>query len=449
MSKQMRNTVTIVAALNISSVIACLWKLLETRTVKWEGGDGNDEGSLGPSDNNECCKEPPEGGSGGIKTTLQTPFLNLDPFQQWYGIENVAKVKTNGESCMALLDNGAQVNTIMPRYVSDHSLQVGPITDLMGSRVTCVGLGNAYTRLLDYMVIWVQVDGVWGYNVDQIAWVILDFSNLAARVPVILGMPTIGWVVNVMREVEMDALVMPWANANPAHLLVVHRMMPMEVGDGQEEKLDTNDEDQLMYTQKAETIEPFSSHIVPMKTGRAYVGGCINVMVQALWTQDGSLPQGLTVQNTYTKLRKGSKKAVVVVWNNTAYLQTLWMKTPVARAVAAMPVPESPEGEQLQRGADKSHDSHTLRLTVRQRHGKLFDKLDLSGLDSLTPELADAACQLLAEYHDVFLLDPAELGCIHSTEHITKVTDDTPFKEWFRWIPLPMAEEVRNHLKEC
>ena len=71
---------------------------------------------------------------------------------------------------MALLDNGAQVNTIMPRYVREHSLQVGPITDLMGSKVTCIGLGNAYTRLLGYVVIWVQVDGVRGYDEDQIAW---------------------------------------------------------------------------------------------------------------------------------------------------------------------------------------------------------------------------------------------------------------------------------------
>ena len=81
-----------------------------------------------------------------MKSSLQTPFLNLDPFQCWYGIENVAKVKINGESCMALLDNSVQVNTITPRYVKEHSLQVGPITDLMGSKVTCVGLGNAYTR---------------------------------------------------------------------------------------------------------------------------------------------------------------------------------------------------------------------------------------------------------------------------------------------------------------
>ena len=81
---------------------------------------------------------------------------------------------------MALLDNGAQVNTIMPRYVSDHSLQVRPITNLMGSRVTCMGLGNAYTRLLGYIVIWVQVDGVQGYDEDQIFLVIPDLSNFVA-----------------------------------------------------------------------------------------------------------------------------------------------------------------------------------------------------------------------------------------------------------------------------
>ena len=80
----------------------------------------------------------------------------------------------------------------------------------------------------------------------------------------------------------MDALAMPWANARVAHLLSVQRMMPMEVGDGQKEKFDMNDNDQLMYTQNAETIEPFSSRIVPVKTGRVYVGEHINVMVQAL-----------------------------------------------------------------------------------------------------------------------------------------------------------------------
>ena len=131
-------------------------------------------------------------------------------------------------------------------------------------------------------MIQVQIDGVWGYDEDQIALVILDLSNFVARVLVIFGTHTIGQVVNVMKEVEMDALAMPWVNARVAHLLLVHRMTPMEVGEGQKEKFDTNDDDQLMYTQNVETIEPFPSHIIPVKTMRAYVGECINVMVQAL-----------------------------------------------------------------------------------------------------------------------------------------------------------------------
>ena len=87
-------------------------------------------------------------------------------------------------------------------------------------------------------------------------------------------------------------------------------------------------------------------------------------------------------------------------------------------------------------------------MTVRQRYGKLFDELDLSGLDSCVPKLADAAQWLLAKYHDVFSLDPVELVCTHSTEHMIKVMDDTFFKEQFRWIPLPLVEEVWNHLWE-
>ena len=91
-----------------------------------------------------------------------------------------------------------------------------------------------------------------------------------------------------------------------------------------------------------------------------------------------------------------------------------------------------PKGEKLEEKAGKSHNSPTTALTFKQRHGKLFDELDLCSLDSWTLELVDAVFQLLAKYHDVFLLDPAELGCTHSTEHIIKVTDNTPFKEWFR-----------------
>ena len=273
----------------------------------------------GPSDNNQHHENPPVGGSQVVKPTPQTPFLNADLFQQWYWVKNIARVRINGENCMALLDNGAQINTIMPKYISDHSLQMGPITDLLGATTACVGLGNAYMRPLGYVVIQVQVDRVQGYDEDQIALVIPDFSNFVAQTPVILGTSTISWVINVMKKAEIDALVMLWANARVAHLLLVCSMMTVAVGDGIMEEPNPDSYDQIMFTQNVETIELFSSHMLLVKVGRAYTGEHINITVQALQTEDGSLPQGLTVQNTYTELRQGSKKAVVVVRNSMAY----------------------------------------------------------------------------------------------------------------------------------
>ena len=111
-----------------------------------------------------------------------------------------------------------------------------------------------------------------------------------------------------MKEAEIDALAMPSVNARVVHLLLVHRMTIMEVGVGIKEKPNPDGFDQVMFIQNVETIEPFSSFMVPVKVGRAYTAEHINIMAQALWAEDGSLTQGLTVQNTYTKLRQGSKK---------------------------------------------------------------------------------------------------------------------------------------------
>ena len=88
--------------------------------------------SPGPSRKGDHAKGAPGRDAQGLRCHVQTPFLNPNPFQQWYGIENVARVRVNGESCMALLDNGVQINTIMPGFVENCSLDVGPLSDLVG-----------------------------------------------------------------------------------------------------------------------------------------------------------------------------------------------------------------------------------------------------------------------------------------------------------------------------
>ena len=84
-----------------------------------------------------------------------------------------------------------------------------------------------------------------------------------------------------------------------------------------------NGYNEMVFTRNAETIEAFSTWVVSIKVEKAYTGECINIMTQVLQTEDGALPQGVTVQSTYTELQKGSKYVVVVVRNSTAYPQTL------------------------------------------------------------------------------------------------------------------------------
>ena len=160
----------------------------------------------------------------------------------------------------------------------------------------------------------------------------------------------------------MDTLAMPWVNTRAAHLLAIRRMAPVKVGNEHQEGYNTSQDGFVMHTQKVETLEPFSSHVIPMKMMEAYLGECLNVMVQALYAQDGTLVPGLTVQKTYTELRKGNKKAEVVVRNHTAYPQTLQKKTPVARAIPIQLLPLTLKSGSLQVPDEVSPDPQTSKL---------------------------------------------------------------------------------------
>ena len=154
------------------------------------------------------------------------------------------------------------------------------------------------------------------------------------------------------------------------------------------------------------------------------------------------------VQDFYTELCNGSKNVSALVRNSTAHPQTLRKKTPVVRAVAVIQLPDPPVQTGLTEASEEAHSYWIPKLTVKQSQEKLFEELDPSVLESWPPKLVVSAQSLLAEYHDIFSLEPSELGCTHSTEHVIKVTNDTLFKEQFRWIPLLLVEEVHMHLQE-
>ena len=149
-------------------------------------------------------------------------------------------------------------------------------------------------------------------------------------------------VVNVIKEREMGALAMPWANARVVHLLSMHRATATVLEDQTSESANLNGYDEVVFMRNVETIEAFSFQVISIKAERADTGEHIHIMTQALQTEDSALPQGLTIQNAYTKLQKGSRHVVVVVRNSMAYPQMIQKKAPVARTIAATTVLEIP-----------------------------------------------------------------------------------------------------------
>ena len=141
-------------------------------------------------------------------------------------------------------------------------------------------------------------------------------------------------------------------------------------------------------------------------------------MTQALCVGEGSLLQGLTIQNAYTKIHSGSKSVTIMVRNGMAYPKTLKKKIPTARVVAVNHMSETQMQPGMMDALDEVQGIQAPKMTTEQRQEKLFEKLDLSSIGSWPLELADSACSLLAEYHDIFSIESYELSCTHLTEHV-------------------------------
>ena len=83
-----------------------------------------------------------------------------------------------------------------------------------------------------------------------------------------------------------------------------------------------------------------------------------------------------------------------------------------------------------------------------RREERLFEMLELSGLESWTEENKERALNLLVENHELFALEDGKMGCTEAAKHKIKVTDKKPFKERPRNIPFGLLDGVKDNLKD-
>ena len=356
------------------------------------------------------------------------------------------------------MDNGARMNSITPAYAKARGFIVGPLEELRGSpsEIPIQGIGGLRTGALGYVVFRVQVEGISSYDEEQVALVIADDTAFGSQVPVILGTPTINRLVRGMRESEFETAPEEWKFAKGGyeltHFLLTNPQTP-EAGYPTNTNKNPLDLDEKIILKKKFTVPAFGTEIVHGVTqDTMMMGQKLRVMTQAPYPEDkANLPNGLYVLRTYTELKNGTRSVSLVVRNGTARPIRMSPGRQIGRVVPANEVPDAqPTPELLQKLAQ--NDEKKVALTTEQRQELLMQALEKDGgLDTLRSwpqETALKARRLLMEFHSVFSLEPGEMGCTDTTEHVIELTKSEPFKERFRRIAPPLVEEVRLHIQE-
>ena len=142
-------------------------------------------------------------------------FWNEDPRNRFFDHSNLGMAMIDGMKTTCLIDNGARVNLVTPEFMKNRGLEVGSIQDLNNhdGYIPLSGLGGKITESLGYVILRIQIPYMPSYDEDQGALVVSEDSNFLKRCQVILGTPTINWVVRVMKESEMENAPEAWRSA--------------------------------------------------------------------------------------------------------------------------------------------------------------------------------------------------------------------------------------------
>ena len=229
------------------------------------------------------------------------------------------------------------INAVTPKFVNVHSLDVGPLSDLFDTTLDINGFGGVFSWPFSYVIIRFQVEGVWGYDKDQVALVVPDSTGFGSQVPT-LDTPTINWMINVIKESEIDELLVSLNGSRKAQLLVC-QWVGLSIWKGTAaNQTGSNWLEWGSQTIKKEELDAFSSKIIHSQMKALLLENNMYVMTQSLkWGDGPHLPHVLSVVNMYTKVISGSKQVVVVVKNLTATSITKGVKVAQVVAVNAAP----------------------------------------------------------------------------------------------------------------
>ena len=212
----------------------------------------------------------------------------------------------NGVCTRVLIDDGARVNSVTPAYVQEHRLGVRAITELdhtlnpFGNCILLVGLGRRCMEPLGYILVQVQMEGMPHCDEQQVAFILDDPSRFSTRIPVVLGTPTINWVIQ--KESKFDSTPLKWCGVRVTYKWA-HGIQSCQTMLNEKIKFPTNSaqdltdlDEKILLTDKC-LVTGFESFIIHSHMQNTMMmGHPLNIMTQAPYPEDKTeLPNGLYV----------------------------------------------------------------------------------------------------------------------------------------------------------
>ena len=240
----------------------------------------------------------------------------------------------------------------MPTFVRQCGFPVLPLVDLVNHPLNLVGLGGKCTSPLGFVILCVQVREITGYDEEVVFLVVPNESEFGCRVPLVIGTCTIGRIINVIWESEIDCLSMPWAMVWMAQLLSCWKGMAVSTLESTREAQSEGasrgpqevDIDELVTVRENVCLGPFQMEIIEGWV-KPLLGDMAHVMITPLKAGEGQsqearpLPPGLHILHVFTHLKNGSSRVSLMV-RNMSYSHIFLRKgVPVAHVVLASPAP--------------------------------------------------------------------------------------------------------------
>ena len=170
-------------------------------------------------------------------------------------------------------------------------------------------------------------------------------------------------------------------------------------------------------TSQKVTIPPLQT--INIKANAAVKGHCMKVHVLTELALGPQLPAAVVPIATYGELHPGSLRVPVCLCNMNACAVEIPAKTVVGQLIPANQVPPV------------VHPTRTAKKTVTKvPKGWILEALDLQGLKEW-PESEQKQARGLLKWEHLFVYSNLDLGKTGLIKHKIRLTEQTPFKEWY------------------